>query len=256
MCCNMLTMCCNMLTMCCNMLTMCCNMLTMCCNMLTMCCNMLTICCKAASSAWYRQRKRNGWHQSLSSLKGSCICHCPPLTYIFNVSIQCVFPEIWKCAKVTPLHSKGIKKRSWKLYRLISVLSCVSKVIERHVHDCLYQFLDDYRLLFDGQPGFRPGHACATALMHMIDSWLSVIDEGSMVGVGLTDSSKAFDSVDHSALIHRLASYHCLPMIVDWFKSYLQGRTQRVNIKMGICLTNRMFTCDVPQGSVSGHYSL
>ena len=41
---------------------------------------------------------------------------------------------------------------------------------------------------------------------------------------------KAFDSINYSILVHKLASYHCSSMTVNWFKSYLHGRTQSVDI--------------------------
>ena len=173
------------------------------------------------------------------------------MTYIFNLSIQkCVFPEIWKCAKITSLYKRGAKEEV-ENYRPISVLSCVSKVIERHVHDCLYQFLDNHVLLFAGQSGFRPRRSCVTAFTHLIDNWLSAIDEESMIRVVFIDLSKAFDSVNHSILVHKLASYHCLSLTVDWFKSYLHGRTQTVNIN-GLMSQKQDITCGVPQGSILG----
>ena len=171
---------------------------------------------------------------------------------MFNLSIQkCVFPEIWKCAKVAPLYKKGAKEEV-ETYRPISVLSCVSKVIERHVHNRLYQFLDNHGLLFAGQPGFRPRHSCVTALIytHLIDNWLSAIDEGSMIAVVFTDLSKAFDSINHGILVHKLASYS-LSMTVNWFKSYLHGRTQKVVIS-GFMSQKQDITCGVPQGSILG----
>ena len=55
----------------------------------------------------------------------------PSSTAIFNLSISCgVFPDLWKTAKVSPLHKDGsLFDRS--NYCTISVLAVVSKILER-----------------------------------------------------------------------------------------------------------------------------
>ena len=50
-----------------------------------------------------------------------------------------VFPNKWKEAKVTPLH-KGGPSEEVNNYRPISILPVLSKVLEKHVHDCLSDF--------------------------------------------------------------------------------------------------------------------
>ncbi len=184
-------------------------------------------------------------------LKSSARIIAPSLTHILNLSLsKGVFPQTWKCAKVTPLHKKGAKDEVDN-YRPISVLSCISKIIERHVHDTLYSFLNDNSLLFEGQSGFRPQHSCATALTHMMDSWLAALDSGNMVGVAFVDLSKAFDSVNHNILASKLRSYGCSSQTVNWFKAYLSGRSQVVHVK-GHMSSEESIACGVPQGSILG----
>ena len=82
-------------------------------------------------------------------------------------------------------------------YRSISVLPVLSKILEKHVHDSLMNFLVAYNLLHKTQSGFRPSHSCETALTGMINKWLDAINNGSMIGVVMVDFKKAFDLVDH-----------------------------------------------------------
>lgn len=65
------------------------------------------------------------------------------------------------------------------------------------------------------------------------------------------DLQKAFDTVDHSILLHKLAHYGIRGVINDWFCSYLNGRTQTTQV--GAYISKREKTsCGVPQGSVLG----
>ncbi len=184
-------------------------------------------------------------------LKQSAPVITPVLTKIFNQSLQMgIFPDVWKIAKVTPLHKKG-PREDVNNYRPISVLCCISKIIEKHVHDWFYSFLNEHKLLHEGQSGFRCKHSCATALTRMTDTWLSALDDGQMVGSAFIDLRKAFDSVNHALLIQKLIVYGCSPGTIAWFSSYLDDRSQIVNFK-GSFSESQAIGRGVPQGSILG----
>ena len=125
------------------------------------------------------------------------------ISYICNHSINSsTFPRKWKEANVSPLHKNG-PHDDVNNYRPISILPVLSKVLEKHVHDCLPAYLKEYNLLHKTQSGFRSQHSCETALVHMIDTWLNAMDNGKMIGVVLVDFKKAFDLVDHKILLSK-----------------------------------------------------
>ena len=65
------------------------------------------------------------------------------------------------------------------------------------------------------------------------------------------DLKKAFDTVDHKILLHKLDHYGFRGVINKWFSSYLEGRTQTTQI--GSFISKRKnISCGVPQGSVLG----
>ena len=67
----------------------------------------------------------------------------------------------------------------------------------------------------------------------------------------LLDLSKAFESTDHSLLLTKLRLLGFSNRAVDWFKSYLPGRSQIVGI--GTTLSESHFTTHgVLQGSILG----
>ena len=65
------------------------------------------------------------------------------------------------------------------------------------------------------------------------------------------DLSKAFDTLDHKILLHKLKYYGIKGKELDWFKSYLSNRQQFVEIN-GTLSDTKLITTGVPQGSVLG----
>ena len=173
------------------------------------------------------------------------------ICFICNHSItSSVFPSKWKEAKVAPLH-KGGPHEELNNYRPISVLPILSKVLEKHVHDSLSNFLHQHELLYRTQSGFRAGHSCETALVNMVDSWLSAIDNSKLIGIVLGDFKKAFDLVDHQILKNKLKVYGINDEALQWFGNYLSNRRQQVMINN--CKSNfQSISCGVPQGSILG----
>ena len=173
------------------------------------------------------------------------------IAFICNHSISsCVFPSKWKEAKVTPLHKNG-PAEDVNNYRPISILPVLSKVLEKHVYDCLSDFLNEFKLLHKTQSGFRSQHSCETALTHMIDSWLNAIDNGQMIGVVLVDFKKAFDLVDHQILLSKLEMYGIADGALMWFDTYLTHRRQQVSVDNNKSEFQQT-VYGVPQGSILG----
>jgi len=63
------------------------------------------------------------------------------------------------------------------------------------------------------------------------------------------DLKKAFDTVDHKILLHKLNHYGFLGVINKWFSSYLDGLAQTMQVGSHISKRQNT-TCGVPQGSV------
>ena len=71
-------------------------------------------------------------------------------------------------------------------------------------------------------------------------------------GLGIyLDLKKAFDTVDHSILLHKMYTYGIRGIVYDWFKSYLSNRLQYTAMQH-FTSDNAAVTCGVPQGSVLG----
>ena len=115
-----------------------------------------------------------------------------------------MFPDTLKIAKVNPIYKCGPKDDPAN-YRPISILSVLSKIIEKHVTKHLSTFMNKYSILHKSQSGFRQKYSCNTALINLIHKWLKSIDNGEIVGAVFFDLRKAFDVVDHDLLIQKLS---------------------------------------------------
>ena len=131
----------------------------------------------------------------------------PSLLQMINISLHTgVFPDVLKEARVIPIQ-KGGPSEDPSNYRPISILPIVSKVIEKRVTKHLFAYLNKYKLLHEAQSGFRKHHSCQTALIKLINDWLSHIDRGNIVAAIFFDLKKAFDVADHEILLQKLALY-------------------------------------------------
>ena len=110
-----------------------------------------------------------------------------------------IFPDDWKCARVTPLFKQG-EASDLNNYRPISVTFVVAKVFERILYDQSYNFLSNEDIISTHQSGFRSLHLTVTALLETTDSWAFKVDRGNVNAVVVFDLTKAFDTVDHDIL--------------------------------------------------------
>ena len=98
---------------------------------------------------------------------------------------------------------------------------------------------------------FDQKYSTTHALINLIESIRQTLDEGSF-GCGIfVDLQKAFDTVDHKILLHKLKHYGILGVCNDWFKSYLSDRKQFVSVN-GYNADLMLVDCGVPQCSVLG----
>ena len=109
-------------------------------------------------------------------------------------------------AKVVPLHKKGSTTPPAN-YRPISLVSCISNDIERIIIDQVQTFLQDNNLIMHAQYGFQSGSSTITKLIECHTEWVTSQNNGKATDVINLNYAKAFDSVIHSKLLHKLYAY-------------------------------------------------
>ena len=188
---------------------------------------------------------------NLKTIRSILVYILPVLVHLINLSMEKgVFPKLLKTAKILPLY-KGGTQMDISNWRPISILPVFSKVYEKVIHGRLYDHLTSLHALYDGQFGFRKGHSTSHAVQHLLENINLALEKGEYCISIFIDFKKAFDTVDFSILLDRLRDLGVKGRCLDWFSSYLNGRSVRVNLGEKF---SKFFpvSCGVPQGSVLG----
>ena len=106
-------------------------------------------------------------------------------------------------------------------------------------------------MLTTSQHGFRPNHSTVSAMFEIANKWFQNIDIGQLNGVVFLDLKKAFDTVDHRILLHKLYLYGINAIAFNWFRSYLSNRKQYCQVNDHLSNPLEMI-CGIPQGSILG----
>ena len=124
-----------------------------------------------------------------------------PLSQIFNISMsQLIFPDDWKAARVAPVVKSGPTDDPSN-YRPISVLPVVARLFEKLVYDQMYSYLNNNKLLYSKQSGFRSMHSVLSCLLKCTNDWYLNLDKGNFTSVTFIDLKNAFDKVNHEILL-------------------------------------------------------
>lgn len=172
-----------------------------------------------------------------------------PLTILFNRSVQAgVFPDVWKQARIVPIHKKGSRIKI-ENYRPISILNTFGKLFEKLVYDSIYPII--IKGIPTQQHGFLRNRSTVTNLTLFSKYVLDSMECGGQVDVVYTDFEKAFDRVDHVILISKLGALGIQGDLLRWIESYLANRSQLV-VMGGYSSDVVDIPSGVPQGSHLG----
>ena len=137
-------------------------------------------------------------------------------------------------------------------YQLICSLSFIANILEKHVLSQVSSYPNSHNLCNTCQSAYRPGHSTETALLKVANVLFLSINKGNISVLALFDFSSAFDTIDHSILVHHIhADLGFTDAVLQWFSSYLTDRTHYVSLS-NHCSAFAPVHSGVPQGSVIG----
>lgn len=182
------------------------------------------------------------------------LCNVKPfvtkLTSVLNACLSLAyFPSCWKHAKIVAIPKSNPASSNPSDYRPISLLSTTGKVFERLILIRLNSFETYNHIIIDQQFGFKSRHSTTQQVLRITEKAALGFNVGKSLGLVFLDLRKAYDSVWHDALIHKLIKYKYPLYLIKLIQSYLSNRTAFVSINDSFSELFRILA-GVPQGSV------
>lgn len=199
------------------------------------------------------QGLKNKKSPGIDLISNVLIKHAPSkLVILLNNIINCAmkisyFPNVWKLATVVPIPKAGKNPASPESYRPISLLSSVGKIFEKVL---LVRLLKAHKnTIPDCQFGFKPEHNTVLQLSRLAHDIRCNFNDKKSTGMLLLDMEKAFDTVWHDGLIHKLRITNTPVYLTKILDSYLSGRSFSVKVNQERSSV-RPVHAGVPQGGV------
>ena len=118
---------------------------------------------------------------SASMLRVTATSITPAVTKLFNILIKTgELPTDWKLALVTPIPKSGDRSDP-NNYQPISLLSILSKLLEKHIYNCIVNHVEEQSPISEKQWGFTKGKATISVLPTAVESWHNHLDSGNNV---------------------------------------------------------------------------
>lgn len=134
-------------------------------------------------------------------------------------------PCTWKAAKGILLRKQGKPTYSVaKAYRVISLLNCLGKVVERAVATWIASYCETNDIFHRGQFGCRRSRGTSDAVAQLVAKIENAWSQKRVALALLLDVKGAFDRVNKQILISRMIQVGIAGNIVRWVDSFLSDR--------------------------------
>lgn len=132
-------------------------------------------------------------------------------------------------------------------YRPISLLNSIGKLLEKCIYSRLVEIVETKNLLPKFQFGFRRGHSTTHQGKRLHKYIVRNKSIRKSTGVVLLDIEKAFDSIWHDGLIHKLIKMKLPTYLVRLINAFIRNRQYAVHVNNNISLK-----MDIPAGLAQG----
>ena len=176
------------------------------------------------------------------------------LFHFYNYIYRTDFPSQWNAGQTVPVPKPGGLGTGGLgthccYFRPITLVNCLSKVVEKMVNRRLQALLESRTFYSPVQSGFRAGHSTLDCLSRLeYDDRMALLRKHYCVAVFL-DIERAFDTVWDHGFLQKLSSLGISGNMANFLQGFLTRRTTQVKIGSHLS-TSHDLVCGVPQGSV------
>lgn len=135
-----------------------------------------------------------------------------------------------------------------KSYRVISLLNCLGKVVEKLIAEKLSQFCKAKEKLHKGQTERRKYRLAIDAAALMIHKVHKTREEKQIAGALLMDVKGAFDYVSQVRLIQKMSDLGIDDDLIGWTQSFFTDRSVELVID-GFTNPKQKIESEIPQDS-------
>jgi methyl coenzyme M reductase subunit D len=172
---------------------------------------------------------------------------------LYLIIIACLklsyFPTKWKHANVIAIRKPGKDLNLPSSYRPISLLSSLSKILERVILERIMKHVDSNKILPSSQYGFVSKKSTTHQLFRIVEFIKNQFKLQKSTGMVLIDVEKAFDRVWHQGLIFKLIKFKFPRNYVKIVSAFLKNRSFQVTVN-NKSSNFRQFYFGLPQGAV------
>ncbi|KAJ5453717.1 uncharacterized protein N7458_004673 [Penicillium daleae] len=160
-----------------------------------------------------------------------------------------IHPQAWKTAKGVLLRKLDKPDHTLvKAYRVISLLNCLGKVVEKIAAEAIADHCEATGSLHPGQMGGRKQHSAVDAVACLIQSTHDAWKQKQLMAALFMDVAGAFDHVNDRRLVIRMLELGFDGDLIRWVQSFLSDRLVQLVIDNTQCAAHTI-NSDVPQGS-------
>lgn len=173
----------------------------------------------------------------------------PIITTHFNKAIdEHEYPNSLKLTKVIELY-KAKDKTLPENYRPISLLPIIAKVFDQIINNQIMEHALKHDILSKTQYAFRPNSNTTLALQTIINRLNKSKKNKQATTAIYIDLSKAYDTVSHQKLLHKLKhNFNFTPNTISFIETYFKDRLQSTHTQHAQSRTQTI-TDGIPQGS-------